>query len=76
MWTLFIDRAWGQVGAGALAVLIAPSGLKSKYAVRLEFKATNNIADTKDSSSGSTKQSFRGKDLTHQNRLPGSGGAS
>jgi hypothetical protein len=44
-WTLFIDGAWGQAGAGALVVLIAPSGLKSKYATRLEFKATNNIAE-------------------------------
>jgi ribonuclease HI len=26
-------------------VLIAPSDLRSKYAARLEFKATNNIAE-------------------------------
>jgi len=26
-------------------VLIAPSGLRSKYASRLEFQATNNIAE-------------------------------
>ena len=26
-------------------MLIAPSGLRSKYAARLEFKATNNIAE-------------------------------
>jgi ribonuclease HI len=26
-------------------VLIAPSGLRSKYAARLEFKATNNIVE-------------------------------
>jgi ribonuclease HI len=25
--------------------LIAPSGLRTKYAARLEFKATNNIAE-------------------------------
>jgi ribonuclease HI len=33
------------VGVGASAVLIAPSGLHTKYAARLEFKATNNIAE-------------------------------
>jgi len=44
-WTLYTDGAWGQAGAGAAAVLIAPSGLKLKYAARLEFKATNNIAE-------------------------------
>ena len=38
-------RAWGHLGAGASAVLIAPSGLHTKYAARLEFKATNNIAE-------------------------------
>ena len=26
-------------------MLIAPSGLRTKYAARLEFKATNNIAE-------------------------------
>jgi len=45
LWTLYTDGAWGQSGAGATAVLIAPSGLKLKYAARLEFKATNNIAE-------------------------------
>jgi len=44
-WTLYADGAWGQSGVGAAAVLIAPSGLKLKYAARLEFKATNNIAE-------------------------------
>ena len=44
-WILYTDGAWGQLGAGAAAVLIAPSGLKRKYAARLEFRATNNIAE-------------------------------
>jgi len=44
-WTLYTDGAWGQSGAGAAAVLIAPSGPKLKYAARLEFKAINNIAE-------------------------------
>ena len=33
------------MGARASAVLIAPSGLHTKYAARLEFKTTNNIAE-------------------------------
>ena len=44
-WTLYSDGAWGHLGAGASTVLIAPSGLCTKYAARLEFKATNNIAE-------------------------------
>ena len=42
-----MDGAWRHLGAGASTVLIAPSGLCSKYAARLEFKATNNIAEYK-----------------------------
>ena len=43
--TLYTDGAWGHLGAGASVVLIAPSGLRTKYAARLEFKITNNIAE-------------------------------
>ena len=42
---LYTDGAWGHLGAGASAVLIAPSGLRTKYATILEFKTTNNIAE-------------------------------
>jgi ribonuclease HI len=45
IWTLYTDGAWGHLGVGASAVLIAPLGLCTKYATRLEFKATNNIAE-------------------------------
>jgi hypothetical protein len=34
-----------HLGAGVSAVLIAPSGHRTKYAARLVFKATNNIAE-------------------------------
>lgn len=44
-WTTFIDGAWGQLGARAAAVIVSPSGIKAKFAVRLSFKATNNIAE-------------------------------
>ena len=47
IWTLYTDGAWGPLGAGASTVLIAPSGLCTKYVARLEFKATNNIAKYK-----------------------------
>ena len=47
IWTLYIDRAWGHLGARASAVLIASSGLRTKYVARLEFKATNNITEYK-----------------------------
>jgi ribonuclease HI len=40
-----MDGAWGHLGARASAVVIAPSGLWAKYVARLEFKATNNIAE-------------------------------
>ena len=33
------------MGAGASTVLVAPSGLCTKYAARLEFKTTNNIVE-------------------------------
>jgi ribonuclease HI len=44
-WLIFTDEAWGQSGVGASAMLVAPSGLRLKYAARLEFRATNNIAE-------------------------------
>ena len=44
-WIAYTDGAWGQAGAGASAVLTAPSGVRLKYAARLEFKSTNNIAE-------------------------------
>jgi ribonuclease HI len=44
-WTVYTDGAWGNLGAGASAAIHAPSGLRSKYAARLEFQATNNIAE-------------------------------
>jgi ribonuclease HI len=42
---VFTDGAWGQSGVGASTVLVASSGLQTKYAARLEFKAINNIAE-------------------------------
>jgi ribonuclease HI len=44
-WTVFCDGSWGAFGAGAAAVLMAPSKVKTCYAVKLDFSCTNNIAE-------------------------------
>jgi ribonuclease HI len=44
-WTVFCDGSWGTFGAGADAVLVAPSKVKTCYAARLDFNCTNNIAE-------------------------------
>jgi hypothetical protein len=44
-WTVFCDGSWGTFGAGAAAVLILPSKIKTCYAARLDFNCTNNIAE-------------------------------
>jgi ribonuclease HI len=42
---MFCDGSWGTFGAGAAAVLIAPSKVRTCYAVKLDFSYTNNIAE-------------------------------
>jgi ribonuclease HI len=44
-WTVFCDGSWGTFGAGAVAVLVAPSKVRTCYAVKLDFSCTNNIAE-------------------------------
>jgi ribonuclease HI len=44
-WTMFCDGSWGAFGAGAAAVLVSPSKVKTCYAARLDFSCTNNIAE-------------------------------
>jgi hypothetical protein len=46
-WTIFCDGSWGTFGAGATAVLVAPSKARTCYAVKLDFNCTNNIAEYK-----------------------------
>jgi hypothetical protein len=43
--TVFCDGSWGAFAAGAAAVLVAPSKVKTCYAVKLDFSCTNNIAE-------------------------------
>jgi ribonuclease HI len=42
---VFCDGSWGTFGAGAAAVQVAPSKIKTCYAARLDFSCTNNIAE-------------------------------
>jgi ribonuclease HI len=44
-WTVFYDDSWGTFGAGAAAVLVAPSKVKTCYAAKLDFNCTNNIVE-------------------------------
>jgi ribonuclease HI len=42
---VFYDESWGTFGAGATAILISPSKIKTCYAATLEFNCTNNIVE-------------------------------
>jgi ribonuclease HI len=42
---VFCDGSWGTFGAGAAAVLVAPSKVKTCFALKLDFSCTNNIAE-------------------------------
>jgi ribonuclease HI len=44
---VFCDGSWGTFGAGAVAVLVAPSKVRTCYATRLDFSCTNNIVEYK-----------------------------
>ena len=44
-WTVFCEGSWGTFSAGAAAVLVAPSKVRTCYAARLDFSCTNNIAE-------------------------------
>jgi ribonuclease HI len=42
---VFCDGSWGTFRAGAAAILVAPSKVRTCYAVKLDFSCTNNIAE-------------------------------
>jgi ribonuclease HI len=46
-WTVFCDGSWGTFGAEAAVVLVAPSKVRTCYAVKLDFSCINNIAEYK-----------------------------
>jgi ribonuclease HI len=52
LWQVHYDGAWRVSKAGAAAILTSPSGIKLRYAARLQFtteidKCSNNIAEYK-----------------------------
>jgi ribonuclease HI len=44
-WTVFCVGYWETFGAGAAVVLVAPSKVRTCYAIKLDFSCTNNIAE-------------------------------
>jgi hypothetical protein len=49
VWTIHCDGTWCHAGAGAVAVITSPTGVKHRYVARLSFalesdRCTNNIA--------------------------------
>jgi ribonuclease HI len=42
---VFCDGSWGTFGAGAAAVLVAPSKVRTCYAIKLHFSCINNIVE-------------------------------
>jgi ribonuclease HI len=42
---VFCDGSWGTFGTGAVAVLVAPSKVRTCYVAKLDFSCTNNIAE-------------------------------
>jgi ribonuclease HI len=50
VWTIHCDGAWCHAGAGAVAVITSPTGVKHRYTARLSFalesdRCTNNVAE-------------------------------
>jgi len=45
VWYMHFDGAFSRLGKGAGIVLQSPSGKISKFSYRLEFEATNNVAE-------------------------------
>jgi ribonuclease HI len=50
VWTIHCDGAWCHAGAGVVAIITSPAGVKYRYAARLSFAlesyiCTNNIAE-------------------------------
>jgi ribonuclease HI len=67
---VFYDSSWGTFGAGAAAVLVAPSKVRTCYAVKLDF-CTNNIVEYEALLLGLRKlKAMRDKKGGSQNRFP------
>jgi ribonuclease HI len=44
-WTTFCNGSWGTFGAGAAAVLVAPSKVRTYYTIKLDFSCIINIVE-------------------------------
>ncbi|XP_050160452.1 uncharacterized protein LOC126634006 [Malus sylvestris] len=44
-WELYVDGSSNQAGAGAGIILISPEGIDLECSVRLDFPASNNVAE-------------------------------
>jgi ribonuclease HI len=44
-WTVFCGGSWGTFGTEAVVVLVAPSKVRTCYAIKLDFSCTNNIVE-------------------------------
>jgi ribonuclease HI len=60
VWRVCCDGLWGTFGAGAAAVLVAPSKVRTCYAIKLDFRCTNNIAEYEALHLGLRKQKAMG----------------
>jgi ribonuclease HI len=50
VWEIRCDRAWGRKGAGIVAIITSPAGIKLRYAARIDYKdpsdrCTNNTTE-------------------------------
>jgi ribonuclease HI len=45
LWTMYFDGSLMKAGAGAGLLFILPHGVHMRYAIRLHFAASNNIAE-------------------------------
>ena len=78
-WTLYTDGASSTDGSGAGIILTSPSGDKSTYALRLDFKCSNNEAEYEAllagmrlaHSLGATKLEAKGDSLLVANQFNG-----
>jgi hypothetical protein len=75
---VYYDGAWGNAGARAAAILIAPSGIKLRYEARLHFtnetdKCTPDIAEYEVIFLGASQiESHRRANMRTPHRLQGS----
>nr|AAP44597.1 putative polyprotein [Oryza sativa Japonica Group] len=44
-WVMCSDGSWSHKGAGVATVLFSPNGVPIRYAARLQFDTTNNVAE-------------------------------